>query len=414
MKATVKENLWLALGTIASHKLRSALTILGVVIGVTCVITIGSILTGMGRNVEELLHQFGTETIFVSKWDQNVSFRPSTREERTRKELSWADYEAVKESCTACRVVAFETWKNGIYNARYKDQSVDGIPFGGNTPDFAEAMNFEMVEGRYFTEVENQHRANVCVLGYETARTFFPRGGAIGQEIRVNSYTCRVIGVLAKFKSFALNNDNADDKRVQIPFETMAALYPIPNRPHWMSIQAHKGEVSKAVDQIRDAMRRSRKVPFGEPDNFGMATTDNIIEQFNAITSGIALVMVVISSIGLLVGGVGVMNIMLMSVTERTREIGVRKAIGARRFDIILQFLLEACTLTGAGGMLGILLGGSISLAIHLLLPRLPSVVALWSVTLGFVVSVSVGLFFGMWPAVKAARLDPVEALRYE
>ncbi len=414
MRATIRENFGLALGTIVSHKLRSFLTILGVVIGVTCVIVIGSILTGMARNVEELLHQFGTETIFVSKWDQNVSFRPNTREERMRKEISWADYEAVKEACTACRTVGLATWPNGLFNARYKDAKVDAIPFEGDTPNFAQALNFEIAEGHYFTDVENMHRSNVCVIGSNLANTFFPRGGAIDKEIRVNNYTCRVIGVLGKFKKFALESDDSNDKTVQLPYETMVALNPMANRQHFMAVQAYKGEVNRALDQIRDALRRSRKVAYGAPDNFGMATTDSIIEQFNAITSGIALVMVVISSIGLLVGGVGVMNIMLMSVTERTREIGVRKAIGARRADIILQFLLEACALTGTGGMLGILIGSGISLTIQLLLPALPSVVPLWAVVLGFVVSVSVGLFFGMWPAVKAARLDPVEALRYE
>jgi putative ABC transport system permease protein len=414
MKATIKENLRLALGTLGMHKLRSALTIIGVVIGVTCVMAIGSILTGMARNVEQLLHQFGTETIFVSKWDQNVSFKPSTREERMRKEISWEDYTAVRDTCGSCRVAAIATWPNGIFNARYKDATVDNVSFEGDTPEFAESMNFEIAQGHYFTAAENAHRTNVCVIGSEIAKTFFPRGGAIDREIRVNSYTCRVIGVLGKFKKFALESDDSNDKTVQIPYDTMVALYPRVNRPHWMAVQAYKGQVSRALDEMRDILRRSRKVGYNQPDNFGIATTDSIIESFNQVTGAIAIVMVVISSIGLLVGGVGVMNIMLMSVTERTREIGVRKAIGARRTDIIVQFLLEACTLTGAGGVLGILLGAGISLAIQVLLPALPSVVPLWAVASGFLVSVSVGVFFGIWPAIKASRLDPVEALRYE
>jgi len=414
MKATVVENLWLALGTLTSHKLRSVLTVLGVVIGTTCVIAIGSILTGMSQNFTELLHQFGPNTIFISKWNQEIRFGPSSREQRLRRPLSYADYEMVLANCTACRSVGLQIYARvGPRSARYKGEQVDAVPYNGNTPAFADAMNLQVATGRFFTETENQRRADVCVIGADLADTFFPRGNALGEQIFVAGHAFEVIGVLDKYKAFALDTESSQNKQVIVPYETYLAIYPSA-KDHFMVAQAQPGRISEAVDQIREALRRSRKCPWNQPDNFGVATADNIIEQFHQITAATALVMIVISSIGLLVGGVGVMNIMLVSVTERTREIGVRKAIGARRTDIILQFLMEASTLTGMGGVLGILLGIIISLLIQVLLPRLPSVVPLWAVALGFIVSVAVGVFFGMWPAVKAARLDPVEALRYE
>ena len=412
LRDTVHENLWLALGTLSSHKMRSALTVIGVIIGTTCVIAIGSILTGMNRNIVGMLEQFGTNTIFVSKFGPRIGFGRRTREERTRKPISLADYQTVRESCDACRAVAMDVDGGGPDNARFRNDHFENVRYSGTTPTFAEAMNLSLQEGRFFTEVENRHRENVCVIGSEVKKTFFPDRPGIDEEISINGRTCRVIGALAPFKA-AFGENSPNDRRIMTPYQTFLKFYPAAEDT-FMPIQAHSGRLSEAMDQVREALRRSRRVRLPDPDNFGMATSASMIEQFHQITGAVALVMVVISSIGLLVGGVGVMNIMLVSVTERTREIGVRKAIGARRRDITIQFLLEASTLTGAGGVIGIFCGVAISLAIQLLLPTLPSVVPLWAVVSGFLVSVSVGLFFGMWPAVKAARLDPVVALRYE
>jgi ABC-type antimicrobial peptide transport system permease subunit len=406
-----KENLWLALGTLSAHKMRSALTVLGVVIGVTCVIAIGSILTGMDRSISEELHSFGPENIYVAKFQPGIRVGPRSREERTRKPLSREDYEAIVASCFACRRVGLTMFSSQMTRVRYKGQELNSVEFHGDLANYAEVWNMTVASGRMFTDVENTHRSDVAAIGEDVRKTFFEHGDALDKEIEVNGHTFRVVGVFDKRTASA--GESSQDLQFIVPYETMHKMYP-QAKEHFIIAQAWPGRVPEAMDQIRAALRRSRKVPYDAPDTFGMATADSIMEQFHQITGAVALVMVVISSIGLLVGGVGVMNIMLMSVTERTREIGVRKAIGARRLDIIQQFLLEACTLTGSGGIIGILFGLLISLTIRALLPSLPSVVPLWAIFAGFLVSVSVGLFFGMWPAVKAARLDPVEALRYE
>ncbi len=414
MKATVTENLWLALATLSAHKLRSALTVLGVVIGTTCVIAIGSILTGMNRSIVNELRSFGTDNIFIHKFDPGIRIGRRTREERMRKPISFEDYEAAKAGCAACRQVTTTLFVFTMDNARYKSEEFNNVEFHGGMPNYPEVWNMPLAEGRFFTEVENLHRAEVCVIGADVRKTLFPHEEPIGKRIEVNQHEFEIIGVFERRKaSGAFGGDSSQDRNLLVPYETYRKVYPYA-KDHLIVAQALPGMLPQAMDEARAALRRSRRVPHNQPDSFGMATADSIIEQFHQITGAVALVMVVISSIGLLVGGVGVMNIMLVSVTERTREIGVRKAIGARRRDIILQFLLEACALTGSGGLLGIVLGIAISLLIQVLLPSLPSVVPLWAVVAGFVVSVSVGLFFGMWPAVKASRLDPVVALRYE
>jgi len=227
----------------------------------------------------------------------------------------------------------------------------------------------------------------------------------------VDGHTFEVIGTLQKYKGFL--GDSPDDNDIFIPYWTYKKLYP-DAKDHFLSVLVYRGRMNEAQDEVRGLLRRRRHVKLSDPDNFGISTAESLISDFRAIIGTVALVMVVISSIGLLVGGIGVMNIMLVSVTERTREIGVRKAIGARRRDITWQFLLEAIVLTGSGGLLGIAVGWMLSFMIRLFVPGLPSTVPLWSVVAGFAVATSIGLFFGLWPAMKAARLDPIVALRYE
>ncbi|HJZ94969.1 MAG TPA: FtsX-like permease family protein, partial [Candidatus Solibacter sp.] len=266
--------------------------------------------------------------------------------------------------------------------------------------------------GRFFTPEEDQRGLHVAVIGSNLAASLFPGGGAAGRTVMVDGAEYTVIGVYAKAKG-GFFGENAQDNSFNIPIRTAMTRYPQIDR-FMITAKARPGKRQDAFDELQAVMRRIRKLPTDKPNDFAISTPDQIIKQFDSITSLIGIVAIAISGLGLLVGGIGVMNIMLVSVTERTREIGVRKAIGARRRDIIGQFLVEAMTLTGAGGVLGIVIAVLITLLLGALVPSLPSSVPTWALITGFTVSVVVGVFFGVWPAVKAAQLDPVEALRYE
>jgi putative ABC transport system permease protein len=250
------------------------------------------------------------------------------------------------------------------------------------------------------------------VIGADIADKFFPNVEALGKQILVNNKPVTVVGVLEKQENFFMTEDDGgnQNRAVYIPYETMKKMYP-EQKDHFVMAQAEPGKLSEAIEEIRQLLRRRREVPFGKDDNFGLSTPDSITERFHQITGGIAILMFAISSVGLLIGGIGVMNIMLVSVTERTKEIGVRKAIGARRRDILSQFLVEAMALTGSGGLLGVAIGWLLTLLVNLILPvYVPS----WAPLMGLSVSMGIGLLFGMWPAMKASRLDPIDALRYE
>jgi putative ABC transport system permease protein len=328
-----------------------------------------------------------------------------------RKPLSAEDAEFIRQACPAVKTVATNLFVFGAHQVRYRDETVQPVEFRGTTPEFVEVYgNATMKEGRFFTASENLHRRNVVVLGEDVAKALFPAGDALGQEVLVNGSAFVVVGVFQKPKGGFGEGD--EDRRVMIPFQTLKKMYPAAEEVGFR-ILAYPGQLTQAVDQVREVLRRRRNVGYNEPDNFAITTAEQAIEQFRNIVGGIAVTVVVLSSVGLLVGGVGVMNIMLVSVTERTREIGVRKAIGARRRDITWQFLLEAMTLTSLGGGLGIALAAAI-IGIIRAATTIAATVPLWAVLVGLGVSASVGLIFGVWPAVKAARLDPVEALRYE
>jgi ABC-type antimicrobial peptide transport system permease subunit len=408
----LRENLWLALDTLRTHKFRSFLTVLGVLIGTTTVIGVASVVAGLDRQVVEMAQDFGVRTLFIYKFQPGPRFR-LTREERMRKPLTYEDMVAIQELCPSVEAVAALIFR-GIFSSaevKYKGQEMVNAFFAGSTPDDFRIINANLVDGRIFTEIDNRHRRDVAVIGADVVTRFFEHEDPIGKSILVDGHSFEVIGTLAKRK--AVLGDSGEDRMVLIPYFTFKKIYP-EAKENYIHALAYPGRIAEAVDEVTGVLRRRRHDKPSDPDSFGVTTAESAINQFREITGTVALVMVVLSSIGLLVGGIGVMNIMLVSVTERTREIGVRKAIGARRRDITWQFLLEAMTLTGAGGVLGILAGFVLSFSVRTIFPDLPSTVPLWAVFAGFLVSVSIGLFFGMWPALKAARLDPIVALRYE
>jgi putative ABC transport system permease protein len=282
----------------------------------------------------------------------------------------------------------------------------------GTLPDYERAGIENVSDGRFFSEFENDQNAQVCVIGASVAENFFAFNSPLEQVIEIGGNEFRVIGVCEKRDQLGGggSGDNDQNNFIYVPYNVARKLKPNAEDVTLLAV-AKPGRMAEAQDQVIDLMRVRRQVPFGEKNNFGVTTAESAIESFRSITSGVAIAMVVISSVGLMVGGIGVMNIMLVSVTERTREIGVRKAIGARRSDILWQFLIEAMTLTGFGGLVGLLLGWATTFLISIFVP---SYVPLWAPVAGFVASVGIGLIFGLWPAWKAARLDPIEALRYE
>ncbi|MGA3039973.1 MAG: ABC transporter permease [Bryobacteraceae bacterium] len=412
----VRENLLLALDTLRTHKFRSLLTVLGVLIGTTTVIAVTSIIAGLDKQLVDVAEQFGTRTLWIYKLQFGAPHQ-LTREERVRKPLSYEDAMAIKEQCPSAEAVSVELLREmtdfGLppVTARYKGQDMSDALFVGVTADHLQLLNATLHEGRFFSDVDDLHRRDVAVIGNGVRERFFTNGDPIGKTIVVDGHSLEVIGTLTKFKSFL--GDDQNDKSIMIPYGTFKKAYP-EAKDNFICVLARQGKMEQAKGEVTELLRRRRHVKPTDPDNFGISSAESLIGQFRAVIGTVALVMVVISSIGLLVGGIGVMNIMLVSVTERTREIGVRKAIGARRSDIIWQFLLEAMTLTASGGVMGIVIGWLLSLGIRTFVPSLPSTVPLWSVVVGFVVATGTGLFFGMWPALKAARLDPIAALRYE
>jgi putative ABC transport system permease protein len=407
----IRENLLLALDTLRTHKFRSFLTMLGVLVGTLTVILVASIFKGLDQQMVDAMQDFGTRSLFIFKFEPGINFS-LTREERLRKPLTYEQAMAIKEQCPAVEAVGVEIIVQGTPAvAKYKGLEMVETIFRGATPEHVRNINVELADGRLYTDFDDLHRRDVAVIGSDVVARFFEGQDPIGKVIQVDGHSFEVIGALRKRKAFPGNSSS--DGVILVPYFTFHKLYPNA-KENLITAVAFQGKVDQAKDEVTALLRRLRGDKPSAPDSFGIATAESIINQFRDIMSMVVLVTVVVSSIGLLVGGIGVMNIMLVSVTERTREIGVRKAIGARRSDITWQFLLEAMTLTGTGGMLGIFLAVFFSYMIRTLIPALPSTVPLWAVVMGFVASVSIGLFFGLWPAMKASRLDPIVALRHE
>jgi putative ABC transport system permease protein len=413
MRQDYRENLHLALDTLRAHKLRSFLAILGVMIGVALIILVVGLIQGFRGTVQDMITAEGIDTAWVDRFTHGPHIGRRPKEERLRKPLTLEDGQAIQELCPAIKQTAVSVFQwEQQHNVRYQKNEVLGGEFRGTFPAYLQVYsNATLKAGRFFTAAENEHRENVVALGQDAATALFPTvEDALGQNVIVDGSTYNVIGVFERpVEGFETNND---DRRVVIPYYTFMKLY---SGEHEIGIRilAFPGRLDQAVDEAREVLRRRRNVAYNKPDDFAIQTQVEAAQNFNDIIGGVVLVIIVLSSIGLLIGGMGVMNIMLVSVTERTREIGVRKAIGARRSDITWQFLFEAMTLTGSGGIIGIILGSSIVFLIPVI-TSMKAVVPLWAVIVGFSVSVSIGLIFGVWPATKAAKLNPVEALRYE
>jgi putative ABC transport system permease protein len=415
----IGENVRFAADALSAHKLRSSLTILGIVIGVTTVIAMVSIIEGFNNNVVKSFQSFGATLVQFQKND--VQFGPGEGDEsqRNRRNLTYEDAVALKKQCPSMLAVSPERyWYSGGANDApdviFGAQQATPDTIAGVTPDYSAANNHFAGEGRFISADDVLHAAPVTVLGSNIAEALFLRSDPIGKEVTMRGRKYEVIGVMEK--QGAQTFFETVDSHVYLPITTFDSHFPwvkrnigvniatIPRKPEW---------VGRITEEGTAVLRARRKVPFNKPNDFGILTPDKLIGNFRAVTGGITLAMIFISSIALIVGGVGVMNIMLVSVTERTREIGVRKAIGAVRRDIVTQFLTEAMTLSGIGGAIGVAVGLLIAAVVRNVSP-LPTTTPLWSIFLGLLVSISIGLFFGIYPAYQAARLDPVEALRYE
>jgi len=376
------ENFKMAIATLRSNKLRSFLTIIGVVVGVITVMLISSIISGIDMAVKKEVEQFGTRSIFLYKMDIGIRHSAPTREERMRKPLTIADAEAIRNLPTIEVSVPFLDISNNFFGQKILVTGKNGktssaVQLNGTLPDVEKSTTETLLDGRWFTESENENKADVCLIGAAVVENYFPFGSPVGQTLEIGGREFRVIGTLEKkeqlFGGGGGNNDQSNT--IYMPIGAALRLKPYADDLFILAV-AREGFLAEAKDQVQDLLRIRRDVKYGEPNNFAMETAASLVEQFQSITAGVALAMVVISSVGLMIGGIGVMNIMLVSVTERTREIGIRKAIGAKQSDILLQFLIEAATLTGFGGLVGLLIGWALTFLIALVFP---SYVPLWA-----------------------------------
>ncbi|MEQ8766359.1 MAG: ABC transporter permease [Planctomycetota bacterium] len=407
------ENAKLAIDTLKSQKTRSLLTILGVFIGSAIIVCVASVLNGFRQSVIDQVEEFGTNNIYIYRYPF-VRTGHLAPEVRNRKPLQMEDALAIGEQCPAVEtVIAGVQARNANLTARYRGEEMQGPGLRGSFPEAERIGNLTLEEGRFFTDSENRHRSAVCVIAHNVVQALFPNTSALGKHIRVGGTRFQVVGVIQKLKEGPFGSANQEDNNIHVPYYTFRKIYPEQD-DHFISARAYTGKLDTAIDQIEEVLRRRRKVKWTEENNFEIGTADSIIASFDQIVFGVLAVMFLLSTVAFLVGGVGVMNIMLVSVKERTREIGLRKALGAKRKDITWQFLVEAMILTGIGGLFGVLVGEGLMMAVSSLVEGLPSATPTWARVFGFGGSASVGLIFGIWPALQAARLDPIEALRYE
>ena len=412
-----RESVKMALSTLRANKLRSGLTILGIVIGVTTVITISSVISGLNNRVNDWVSSLGSNVFWVFHMPV-IGVRPTT-EMLARKRMNIDNVMALR---TLPHVVAADggfqhvkpQFRVGDVSVKYQGKKVAGTMLQGSTAEISQVTDFTMQDGRVFTDEEDKRGAHVCVLGHDTWESLFGTENAIAKEVNIETGMYTVIGVLTKRKQPFGGGKNQADNAVYFPLGTFHNLHP-EDKDMWVSVKYDDPKNRSLVEEeIRERLRIMRRVRVDKPDDFEIFGPDSLSKLWTQLTGGLVLFMIAVSSVGLMVGGVGVMNIMLVSVTERTREIGVRKAIGATKRTILTQFTTEAVTLCAVGGIIGILVGAILTYIIYFLPIGLPATLSTTWVLIGFTVSCAIGLLFGIYPAWKAANLDPIEALRYE
>lgn len=408
----------MAIDSIMGHKFRSALTILGIVVGIVTAVVVASILTGMRQSIVSIVEEFGTNNIYV--FHLSMGGNSNNRDERNRKPLTDNDADAIMNQSTMIDDIAIINPGIGNFgpsfddNMKYEGRNYRWANCDGVSTNYDRIVNLSIKEGRWLTEADNLQRRKVLVIGVDAREALFPNPdeSPIGKVIRMNGDTWEIVGVVEKRKS-GFFGENEEDRKAFMPYRTSRKVAPLRDFL-LMIVQGKPAQLNDAVSEIETILRQRREVKYGLPNDFDVKTADAFIAQFDGIIGGVGLAAIAISMLGLLVGGIGVMNIMLVSVTERTKEIGIRKAIGATRGAIVFQFLLEAMTLTAIGGLIGIFLAVAISNLVMLLIPTIPATVEFWMIGVSLGVSIAIGLIFGVLPARKAANLDPIECLRYE
>lgn len=408
----VKESAAMAIDTLRANKLRSSLTILGVSVGVITVIFMVSIIQGLNKAFADQIESLGSNTIFISKFDPSFG-RPPGPEEIHRKDLTMDDVEALRREAPSIAGVS-PIHRKLSATVRFQEKQTDTPILLGVTPFYEFVHTQYVASGRFISDIDMQDRSNVVIVGVDVKRALFPYEDPVDKEVRINGNPYRVIGVMEPLGNFF---GQSRDNSIFVPITTFDKYYaegPFPEVVFFMVVRPNsRAYVKAAMDEITDILRRRRRVPPGAKNDFGVSSQDSLLDVYNQLTGATALVLTSISFVALMIGGIGVMNIMLVSVTERTKEIGIRKAVGATKLNILSQFLIEAVVLTAIGGFAGLAIGEIASLLMNKYSP-LPAYVPLWAIGMGVGISAAVGIVFGLWPAWKAARLNPIDALRWE